>query len=664
MKKANATPIWIPNDLRIQTANITRFKHAVGLPNACFDELHRFSLEQPGAFWRAVWDFCKVPGDPGLVHLTQGKGILDWKWFPEGRLNFAEVMLKPHRLGDPAFAKATAVVARNELGQRVALTRKQLFDEVVRIASLLSDRGVTAGDRVAAIVPNRVEALIGMLATAALGAIWSSCSPEFGDDAICDRFGQIEPRVMISTTSAYYNGKHIDLTDKLSRVLGRLPTLETLVLFEGAFEKDDSAKGKVESLLNASPSPAVVVPWNDTAANAGAAMEFVRLPFDHPLCILYSSGTTGTPKCIVHGAGGTVLQHAKEHVLHCDLKPGDTLFYYTTTGWMMWNWLLSGLGAEATIVLYDGSPLAPDAKVLWELAEAENITHFGASPRYFSFVEKSGVVPNQIARLGALRCVMSTGSPLLSESFDWIYKNTRSDLNLASISGGTDILSCFVLGNPVLPVYAGQIQCKGLGMDVRIYNAGGEAVVGEPGELVCATPFPSMPIGFWNDPEDEKYRAAYFDRFDNVWCHGDWAEETEQGGFIIYGRSDATLNPSGVRIGTAEIYRQVEVFPQIAECLATVLRSEGDEQIVLFVKMASTNQLDEPLIAAIRKRLRERCSARHVPAYIASAPDLPRTISGKLSELAVRSAIGGQNLGNTGALANPECIDFFRAWKP
>jgi acetoacetyl-CoA synthetase len=620
---------------------------------ASFADLHRFSIDNPGAFWRAVWEFCNVAAPSGETDVIPANSILEWEWFPDSRLNFAEELLKPSRLSDPSFAHSIAIVGCNEQGERIGLTRKELFDRVMQMASYFSSRSIGVGDRVVAVMPNTIEAVIGMLATATLGAIWSSCSPEFGDDAICDRFGQISPRLLVTTLSTHYNGKTIDLLDKLSRVALRLTTVESVLLVGTR----PNAAVDISVLPNA-------VMWDDAQNTSLSKVAFERFPFLHPLYILYSSGTTGVPKCIMHGAGGTLLQHLKEHVLHCDIKPGDRLFYYTTTGWMMWNWLVSGLASEATIVLYDGSPLMPSADVLWEVAESERITHFGASPRYFASLDKQSCEPNQNFSLNDLRCILSTGSPLLADSFEWVYEHIKNDVALASISGGTDIISCFVLGNPLDPVHAGLIQCKGLGMDVHVYDEQGAAIIGKPGELVCAQAFPSMPIGFWNDPEKAKYRSAYFSRYENVWCHGDWAQETDDGSFIIFGRSDATLNPSGVRIGTAELYQQVEAFPEIAECLATVLRHDGDEQIVLFVKMASGQVLDEQLVSSIRQRLRQRCSARHVPAYIVAAPDIPRTISGKISELAVRSAISNQNLGNAGALANPECMAFYREWKP
>ena len=436
------------------------------------------------------------------------------------------------------------------------------------------------------------------------------CSPEFGDDAICDRFGQIEPKVVITSAECQYAGKTILPLVKVTRILGRLPSVTTLLVVG----QPKSMKQNVEA------SSVKQFAWSDISFEPVVSFRFERFPFDHPLCIVYSSGTTGVPKCIVHGVGGTLLQHCKEHSLHCDLKKGDSLFYYTTTGWMMWNWLVSGLASGASILLYDGSPFANGAETLCGIANREGVTHFGASPRYYMTLEKDGYQPSKIFDFVRLRCVMSTGSPLMPESFDWIYRAISPNISLASISGGTDILSCFVLGNPTMPVIRGQIQCKGLGMDVRVLNENGDRVVGIPGELVCSFPFPSMPVCFWNDPEGKKYKAAYFEHFDGIWCHGDWAQEYPNGGFAIFGRSDATLNPSGVRIGTAEIYQQVEAFPLIAESLATVFRRDGDEQIVLFVKMKLGHPLTNELRAAIRQRIKERCSARHVPAFVASAP--------------------------------------------
>ncbi len=657
MASVDETILWTPSELAISQANITQFAaffrpSNVPFKGCSFEELHAASVQQPGDFWQAVWQFCGIVGDMGDIDFVPGKRFLECKWFPDAKLNFTEAILKPAKLIDLDFADSIALVARNERGHRTTLTHKQLFERVCQVAGFLEEQGVGPGDRVAAVLPNIAESVIGLLATAAIGAIWSSCSPEFGDDAICDRFGQIEPKVLITTAECQYGGKTVYPIVQVVRTLARLPSVATLLVVGELISEETSVSGT--SVRQFALEPIFQKPIRP--------LHFKRYAFDHPLTIVYSSGTTGVPKCIVHGVGGTLLQHSKEHVLHCDLKKGKLLFYYTTTGWMMWNWLVSGLASGASILLYDGSPFANGPETLWEIAEIEGVTHFGASPRYYMNLEKEGYKPAENFDLDRLQCVMSTGSPLLPESFDWIYNAISPRISLASISGGTDILSCFVLGNPTLPVVRGQIQCKGLGMDVRVFNDEGQRVVGIPGELVCAASFPSMPVCFWNDPEGKKYHAAYFDRFDDVWCHGDWAQEYPNGGFVIFGRSDATLNPSGVRIGTAEIYQQVEAFPEIAECLATVLRRDGDEQIALFVKMKVGKQLSQELRVAIRQRIKERCSARHVPMFLAAAPDLPRTISGKLSEIAVRSAINGSNLGNSSALENPACLDFFSTW--
>lgn len=659
-----ATILWKPDDKLVQFTNIhrfARFLRETSQPNlgSRYEDLHSASVSTPGDFWKAVWEFSGIGGDIGNSFFVPGTSILDAKWFPDAAINFAEAMLKPSQLGDAAFANAVALVATNELGERTVLTRLELYEQVCKVAVFLTSHGVGVGDRVVAVIPNIAEAVVGHLAAAAIGAVWSSCSPEFGEDAICDRFGQIEPKVMITAAECRYGGKVIRPIAKVARTLERLTTITTVIVVSKTEQSKTESGKEIDLAVNIK-----LFDWEEITRSKRVAFEFERFSFDHPLCILYSSGTTGIPKCIVHGVGGTLLQHAKEHLLHCDLKVGDTLFYYTTTGWMMWNWLLSALGSGATILLFDGSPFASGPGTLWETAKREGVTHFGASPRYFMTLEKEGYEPAKEGGLDRLRCVMSTGSPLLPESFDWIYRAVSPSILLASISGGTDILSCFVLGNPTLPVFRGQIQCKGLGMDVQVFDERGLKVIGVPGELVCASPFPCMPVRFWNDPNGRKYKGAYFERFEGVWCHGDWAQEEENGGFIIFGRSDATLNPSGVRIGTAEIYQQVEAFREISECLATVLRSDGDEQIVLFVKMKTGHKFTQSLATSVRQKLKERCSPRHVPKYMTDAPDLPRTISGKVSEIAVRSAINGGDLGNAGALANPECLEFFKNWKP
>jgi acetoacetyl-CoA synthetase len=572
------------------------------------------------------------------------------RWFPDARLNYAQNLLRGNaRSTDTEIV----VVACDERGRRIEIRRSELTEQVVCAARFLKSKGVVAGDRIAAIVPNSPCAIVGYLACAAIGAIWSSCSPDFGPDAIRDRFSQIQPKVVITSSETLYNGKVIRPIDRALQVLSHLPTVECLLI-------DGNAKDSSNSIADSVACHA----WDDVLTSSKSEpWTWETFPFDHPLCIVYSSGTTGAPKCIVHRTGGVLLQHLKEHHLHCDIHSGDSMLYYTTTGWMMWNWLIGSLAAGACIVAYDGSPVAPDNGALWTIAEREHLTHFGASARYYAMLDKAGYEPGKKVLLDKLRCLMSTGSPLLPETFDWIYRSVKSDLHLASISGGTDILSCFVLGNPCAPVYRGEIQCAGLGMDVRVLDEHGESIQGRAGELACCQAFPSMPIGFWNDPDQKKYRASYFDRLPGLWCHGDWAEHTEHDGFVIYGRSDATLNPGGVRIGTAEIYQQVETFPDIAEALATCLKQDGDEKIVLFVRMVPGKSLTEALQNELRTALRQRCSPRHVPAIIQEAPDLPRTISGKLSEIAVRNAICGMELGNAGALANPESLSFFRAWR-
>jgi len=625
--------VWKPSGEGMAKAALLPFSQRCGVdsslpPEDLYRDLHRWSITHPERFWRQIWNFGKVIGEQGELSTRFCNHFLDTKWFPDARLNFAENLLRD---ADDRLA----IIACNERGDRRMLTRRELRSQSLGFAQWLREQGVQSGDRVAAVLPNVAEAIIAMLGTAAIGAVWSSCSPDFGDDAICDRFQQIEPKVLVTIQTASYFGKTIDVLAKVEGILPRLPSVQRMVVVG------------TES-------------FETIGSTDLSGFNYERFPFAHPLAILYSSGTTGAPKCIVHGAGGTLLQHLKEHQLHCNLKPGDRLFYYTTTGWMMWNWLTSALASQAAIVLYDGSPLHPSSDALWKLASEEGVTHFGASAKYYAAVEKVGIKPRESVGLSKLRVVMSTGSPLLPESFDYVYRDVKSDVLLASISGGTDIISCFALGCPILPVRRGELQVKGLGMDARVFNDDGCAVVGEPGELVCISPFPSMPVAFWNDPDGAKYRAAYFERFDNIWCHGDWAEETPSGGFVIHGRSDATLNPSGVRIGTAEIYNQVESFDGVAEALATANRRGGDERIVLFLRMKPGCAMTADLVREIKQRLRSRCSPRHVPTFVIEAADFPRTISGKLSEIAVRNAIHQQPIRNLAALANPESLLFFQ----
>jgi acetoacetyl-CoA synthetase len=644
--------LWSPSEVHLESALLTKFAKTDN--HADYAALHESSIARPAAFWSKVWHECGVigeMGDPSEVILP-GKRMIDAKWFPGASLNFAENLLRPADLADAAFADSPAIIFHDEQGREEILSRREVLKQATAFGQRLRDAGIEPGDRVAAILPNTPIAIIAMLGASAIGAIWSSCSPDFGDDAICDRFCQIRPRVLVTLETCTYAGKSIALKEKTKNILSRLPSVEHLYI-----------AGAGDDALSGGSSPRCER-FEAVTAMAPEVFEWRRFPFNHPLYILYSSGTTGAPKCIVHGAGGTLLQHLKEHQLHSDIRPGDRVFYYTSTGWMMWNWLASALASKATIILFDGSPLTPDPLVLFRMAEKHRVTQFGASAKYYATLDKQSIKPREACDLSSLRCILSTGSPLLPETFDYIYREIKQDVNVASISGGTDIISCFVLGCPTLPVRRGEIQVKGLGMDVEVWNENGERIINQPGELVCKTPFPSMPIYFWNDPNNEKYLASYFSTFENVWRHGDWAQETESGGMIIYGRSDTTLNPGGVRIGTSEIYQQVETFPEIAESVATAFRAAGDEQIILFVRMQPGKELSAKLIAEIRQRLRERCSPRHAPAHVVAANDFPRTRSGKVSEIAIRDLLSGIEPKNVNALANPESLDFFRTWKP
>ncbi len=657
--------LWAPSPRRAEHSNLAQFAQRYAptcdpRTQSGYAALHAWSVRAPGYFWRAIWEECGVVGDPGSIDAVAAPSLMDWAWFPEARLNYAQNLLQVHRRHEREFASQPAVVACDERGNRCVWSRGELIDRVLSVAQYFQSLGIQPGDRIAAVLPNSMVAIVGYLASAAVGAVWSSCSPDFGSVAIRDRFGQIEPKLLLTSEQTTYNGKIVRPIDRVRDVLAHLPTVQQ-VLVERCSELN------IETFDEVSTGP-----FDATWADWQAALNFQSptpwqwpvFPFNQPLCIVYSSGTTGIPKCIVHGAGGTLLQHLKEHRLHCDLRDGDSMLYYTTTGWMMWNWLVGSLASGAIVVAYDGSPIAPTLDAIWRLASELHVTHFGASARYYAMLDKAGCEPKGIAALEDLRCVLSTGSPLMPETFDWVYRSVKADVHLASISGGTDILSCFVLGNPSLPVHRGEIQVKGLGMDVQILDAERKKVVEEPGELVCTNAFPSMPIHFWNDPDRTRYRRSYFEKIEGVWCHGDWARETAHGGFVIFGRSDATLNPGGVRIGTSEIYQQVEAFPEIAEAIATARKFDGDEQIVLFVRMSPGHTLSAKLVQSLCSQLRSHCSPRHVPAIIESVDDLPRTISGKLSEIAVRNAISGMALGNDDALANPECLDYFRAWKP
>ncbi|GGO77052.1 acetoacetyl-CoA synthetase [Marinobacterium nitratireducens] len=642
-----AKPLWTPNPERIAVSRISHFidylngRHALSLDG--YDALYRWSVEHSDAFWSGLWDWSGVvasaKGERVLLRPGQMPGA---RWFPDARLNFAENLLRDR-------GPDTAVVFRDESGRRHELSHAELFRRVAALAGALRRHGILPGDRIAGYMPNIPDTLIAMLAASAVGAVWSSCSPDFGVHGVVERFGQIRPRILLSADGYRYNGKRLDCLAHAADIARQIDSVEQLLIVP--YLDDDPDLGAL---------PAGTLQLGDFIDTGVDEIEFEQLPFDHPLYILYSSGTTGVPKCIVHGAGGTLLQHLKEHRLHTDLGHGDLLFYYTTCGWMMWNWLVSALASGSAILLYDGSPTAPTPAQLWHIAEAEGISVFGASARYFAALEKAGARPGASHRLPRLRAVLSTGSPLSHESFEYVYRDIKQDLQLSSISGGTDIISCFALGCPVRPVYKGELQCRGLGMAVDIFDTNGQALPRGKGELVCTRPFPSMPLGFWDDPGGERYRDAYFSRFDNVWAHGDFAELTEHDGLIIHGRSDAVLNPGGVRIGTAEIYRQAESLDEVLESLCIGQPWQGDVRVVLFVHLREGVTLDEGLRDRIRHRIRENTTPRHVPAKIVQVSDIPRTLSGKIVELAVRSVVMGETVANRDALANPEALELYR----
>ena len=626
------------------TAFVRHVHEVADAPVSSYADLDQWSVNCPAEFWRCVWDYCGVLGESGDVVLENADRMPGARWFPRARFNFAENLLRDGGSDVAIVFRGEGKVARN-------MSRRELRAQVSRVASAFRKMGVRPGDRVAAYMPNMPETIVTMLATTAIGATFTSVSPDFGVQGILDRFGQTEPTILVACDGYWYNGKRVDVLAKLSDIVDGLPSVKHTVLV-GYLAADVAAEAR---------QVRGGIPFSELIGETETedAFRFERLPFDHPLYIVYSSGTTGVPKCIVHGAGNVLLQHLKEHQLHCDIKPGDRLFYFTTCGWMMWNWLASGLASGAALLLYDGSPFVDGGHVLWKYAESERITHFGTSAKYIDALAKADVKPREKYDLDALRAVLSTGSPLAPESFDFIYADIKADVQVSSISGGTDILSCFVLGNPVLPIHRGEIQCRGLGMSVEVWDEEGKPARRRKGELVCTRPFPSMPIGFWNDSTGERYRVAYFERFRGVWCQGDFSELTDNGGFIIYGRSDTTLNPGGVRIGTAEIYRQVERLPEVLESIVIGQDWNNDVRVVLFVRLRDGLALDDALVGNIKNTIRKNTTARHVPAKVLQVRDIPRTKSGKIVELAVRSVIHGEIPKNVESLANPEALSQF-----
>ncbi|RUO80525.1 acetoacetate--CoA ligase [Idiomarina tyrosinivorans] len=637
-------PMWRPSAEAIANARMTDFlqqmnqRHELSLAN--YHDLYRWSVEQHEQFWSEVWDYFDVVGDKGASVVTDKEKMPGAKWFPQASLNFAENLL---RYQDDRLA----LIFRGEDGQRQQLTYAELYQQVAALAASFKKLGVSKGDRVAGMMPNCIETIITMLATTSLGAIWSSCSPDFGVQGVLDRFGQIAPKVLITVDGYFYNGKNLNIKQKTADIVAKIDSLEQVVVVNFSDQSDTISGTDVAT-------------WDAFLDHSASDLEFVRCDFNDPLYIMFSSGTTGVPKCIVHGIGGTLLQHMKEHGLHTDLDRDDRLFYFTTCGWMMWNWLVSGLAIGATLVLFDGSPFAPKPEVLWDMVDDEGISVFGTSAKYLSALEKAHVKPRESHKLKSLRAILTTGSVLPPESFDYVYRDIKADLCLSSISGGTDIVSCFALGCPILPVYRGELQCRGLGLAVNVFDDNGQPLLEQKGELVCEKSFPSMPIGFWNDPDGKRYHNAYFDRFTNTWAHGDYAELTRHGGVIIYGRSDAVLNPGGVRIGTAEIYRQVEKVDDVLESIAVGQKWQDDERVVLFVRLREGITLNDDLIATIKQTIRANATPRHVPAVIAQVDDIPRTVSGKIVELAVRNVVHGEPVKNTDALANPEALEQFR----
>jgi len=629
--------LWKPSDERKDSALITDFMNRLPIDFESYFDLHRWSIDNLEDFWSEFWEFSGIQYSKKYDSVLSNSGMPGAKWFVGSELNYAQNLLS-------GKSDQIAIISTGENRKDQEFTFKDLNVAVSKAQTGLELLGIKKGSRVAAFVPNCIESIVLMLATSACGAIWTSCSPDFGSQGVIDRFGQVEPSILIVSNGYSYNGKIFPLDEKINGVIDTIDSIQNIICIDFVD-------------VNCSLNHESIISYNDLLSNNSLIPNFVQVPFDHPLYIMYSSGTTGPPKSIVHGVGGTLIQHLKEHQLQCDIQSGkDRLFWFTTCGWMMWNWLVSGLASGATIVLYDGSPSYPSLGHLWKIAERTRITHFGTSPKFLSACSNADLIPKDISDLSALKSVLSTGAPLVSEQYDWVYDNINSDIQLSSISGGTDIIGCFLAGSPILPVYRGEIQCIQLGMDVQAWNEVGESIIGKSGELVCVKPFPSMPIKFWNDNDNSKYYSAYFNEFENVWTHGDYVKITENGGAIISGRSDTTLNPGGVRIGTAEIYRSVENISEIKDAIVVGRPNAGDIDVVLCVKLNEGIQLDSKLINHIKSLIRLKNTPRHVPKYIFEVKDIPYTISGKKVEKAVLSTILGKKIKNKDALANPESL--------
>lgn len=626
--------VWKPSNELIDTCNLSRFANSIGFEFPNYSQLHDWSVKNKTEFWRNVWNFTEVVGDSGDLVLQHENSFVESIWFPNARLNFAENLLR--KCDDDV-----AIVSVTELGSRTEVTFSELRKKAAQFAGALSERGVQAGDRVAAYLPNVSETIVAMLGTASIGAVWSSSSPDFGFQGAFDRFSQITPKALIACDGYTYNGKEYNVSQNASLLAQNIQSIEHVIKFNFLSNEEDD--------------------FDTIYRRPESSWSCQTFSFNHPLYVMYSSGTTGRPKCIVHGAGGTLIQHLKEHQLHVNLKAGSKIFFYTTCGWMMWHWLVSALASGSTIVLFEGSAFWPNPNTLIQMIETENINVFGAGAKYYSALEKAQVRPKQESDLASLESMQSTGSPLAPESFDYVYRDIKDTVQMASISGGTDLISCFALGVPWLPVHRGELQGPGLGMAVNVFDENGDPIRSRKGELVCTKTFPAKPIGFWNDPDDQKFRSSYFEKFPNVWAHGDFAEINDAtGGLIIHGRSDTVLNPSGFRIGTAEIYRQVEALPEITEALCVGQDWNDDVRVVLFVVVAPEFEFSSDLTAQIKQRIRKNASPRHVPSKVIAVPEIPRTRSGKIAELAVREVIHGREIDNTSALANPDCLSQFR----